>query len=146
MRGNASVPLELGGPFMLGPTSSARSEATPVLEMSCRSLSFDSTASSRLEDLICTTHALILPAPPSLQYPRRQRQLKWTQLSLSQTVYLQSIKLPRVERYLIKLQEDEKLFARVSMTETNLLMETLQGKWCTVRNLKAQHFIFCLLA
>lgn len=50
---------------------------------------------------------------------------------------LRSVKLPHVERYLIKLQEDEKLFLRVCMTETNLLMDTLQGKWSTVRNLKA---------
>lgn len=56
----------------------------------------------------------------------------WSQLDC----YLQNIKLPHVERYLIKLQEYEKLFVRVCMTETNVLMDTSQGKWSTVRNLK----------
>lgn len=62
---------------MLGPASSARSEVALVLAISWRSLSFASTASSRLEELAGLSRALILLALRSFQYPRKQQQLKW---------------------------------------------------------------------
>jgi len=99
------VPLVVGSTRDLplpAPHQQPSPEARSGFGGSWGSLSFDSTASSRLEEPTGTTRPLILLTLRSLRYPRKQRQLKWTQLGLSWTVYLQSTKLPHVERYLIK--------------------------------------------